>query len=73
GRPLKRPLATLTWHVFFYENAAQRHSKPRGSQDPAAGAARGQAKRGKKEPTVWLPSLNSLAQLLNDENMTLMD
>jgi predicted transcriptional regulator len=34
--------------------------------------ARGHAKRAKNEPTVWLSSLASLAQLLNDENMALL-
>ncbi|CAA6606349.1 conserved hypothetical protein [Rhodospirillaceae bacterium LM-1] len=34
--------------------------------------ARGQAKRAKNEPTVWLTSLASLAQLLNEENMALL-
>jgi predicted transcriptional regulator len=34
---------------------------------------RGEASRGAHEPTVWLASLASLAQLLSDENMVLLD
>ena len=35
--------------------------------------ARGEAKRRENEPSIWVTSLGSLAQLLNAENMALLD
>ena len=35
--------------------------------------ARGEKSRNENEPSIWVTSLSSLAQLLNEENMALLD